>query len=57
MLGDNVCYMLQELAALLYKAARDGSYVDPGKVQEILGIPPEETTSGGDRKGIQEISG
>ena len=30
--------LLQNLASLLYKAAADGGYIDPHKVQEILGV-------------------
>ena len=37
--------MFQILAGLLFQAAREGSYVDPAKVQEFLGVPDEETGS------------
>ena len=32
----------QVLASILYRAAREGSYVNPEKVQEILGVPDQE---------------
>ena len=31
--------LLQNLASLLYKAAADSGYVDPQKIEEILGVP------------------
>ena len=35
----------QKLAALLYQAAADASYVDTKKVEDILRVSPRETTS------------
>ena len=42
---------LQKLAGLLYKAAADDGYVDPYKVEQILGVrftssAPDETITG-----------
>ena len=51
--------IIQVLARLLNQAARDGSYVDPAKVQEILGVNDEGATPnevGGPTK-TQEPSG
>ena len=31
-------FLLQKLASILYKAAADGGYLDPRKVEEILGV-------------------
>ena len=33
--------LLQDLAEILYRAAAEGGYVDPSKVQEILGEGPQ----------------
>ena len=35
-------FCFQVLASLLYRAARDGSYVNPDKVEEILGVKQSE---------------
>ena len=35
-------YGFQDLASILYKAAKEGGYVDPKKVAEILGISEED---------------
>ena len=32
------------MASILYKAAREGAYVQPSKVKEILGVIQEEVT-------------
>ena len=39
-LNVNLFVKLQKLARILYNAAVFGSYVDPDKVEEILGYPP-----------------
>ena len=39
------CDIIQDFAALLYEAAKDEGYIDPSKVEEILGISPEEVRS------------
>ena len=33
---------MKVLASLLYKAAKEGSYVDPNKVYDILGLSEED---------------
>lgn len=38
-----VLHGFQKLAVILYRAATEGSYIDARKVEEILGVPPEET--------------
>ena len=38
-----LCYASQNLAVLLYQAADDNGYVDPDKVQVILGITKQGT--------------
>ena len=35
-------FCFQDLASILYQAARDGSYVNPEKVEEILGVKQSE---------------
>ena len=37
--SDNNNSLLQKLTDLLYKAAAEGGYVDPHKVEEILSVP------------------
>ena len=32
--------ILQDLADILYRAAEEGSHVDPHKIEQILGVPP-----------------
>ena len=44
-------FVLQHLADILYQAAAEGGYIDPHKVQDILGVPntdcaADETISG-----------
>ena len=35
---NSIYIFFKKLAVLLYKAAEDGSYVDPDKVEDILGL-------------------
>ena len=35
-------FYFQKLAKLLYQAADDGAYVNPAKVQNILGFTPDQ---------------
>ena len=51
-----VSYMFQVLAGILYKAAREHSYVDPEKVQQILDLPREKATDTDGEK-IHEAKG
>ena len=44
----------QDLAGILYRAADEGSHVDPNKVEQILGVPP---TSSKRKRLPEEISG
>ena len=44
----------QDLAGILYRAAEEGSQVDPNKVEQILGVP--QTSSKMERV-AEEISG
>ena len=41
-LNGSPLFSLQVLASILYKAAREGGYVQPSKVQQILGLTQEE---------------
>ena len=36
-------FTFQDLAKILYEAAEDNSYINPNKIQEILGVSQEET--------------
>ena len=49
--------LFQILAGILYKAAREAGYVDPVKVQEILGVSPEEATEVKDATKSEKPSG
>ena len=57
-LGYNeLSFTSQSLARLLYKAAREGGYVDPRKIEEILGVSQKSLNNTASRTGNVQTEG